>query len=73
MTHPTRAQLDKLEELLSQKPPLSAKEMAKQTGIDLEIVQRFQRLTKLVNMDLSQLPPQKESKKKHRNYYWGEM
>lgn len=70
---PTQDQLDKLGELLYQQPSLSAKELAQLTGIDVEIVKRFQRLTTLVNMDLSQLPPQKESKKKNRNFYWGEM
>ncbi|HIX58031.1 MAG TPA: hypothetical protein H9850_11285 [Candidatus Anaerobiospirillum pullistercoris] len=71
---PTQDQLDKLGELLYQQPSLSAKELAQLTGIDEEIVKRFQRLTTLVNMDLSQLPPQKESKmKKNRNYYWGEI
>ena len=71
---PTQDQLDKLGELLYQQPSLSAKELAQLTGIDVEIVKRFQRLTTLVNMDLSQLPPQKESKrKKNRNYYWGEI
>lgn len=71
---PTQDQLDKLGELLYQQPSLSDKELAQLTGIDEEIVKRFQRLTTLVNMDLSQLPPQKESKKKkNRNFYWGEM
>ena len=71
---PTQDQLDKLGELLCQQPSLSDKELAQLTGIDVEIVKRFQRLTTLVNMDLSQLPPQKESKKKkNRNFYWGEM
>lgn len=71
---PTQDQLDKLGELLYQQPSLSTKELAQLTGIDEEIVKRFQRLTKLVNMDLSQLPTQKESKKKkNRNYYWGEI
>lgn len=71
---PTQDQLDKLGELLYQQPSLSDKELAQLTGIDVEIVKRFQRLTKLVNMDLSQLPTQKESKKKkNRNFYWGEM
>lgn len=71
---PTQDQLDKLGELLYQQPSLSDKELAQLTGIDVEIVKRFQRLTTLVNMDLSQLPPQKESKKKkNRNFYWGEM
>ena len=71
---PTQDQLDKLGEQLYQQPSLSDKELAQLTGIDVEIVKRFQRLTTLVNMDLSQLPPQKESKKKkNRNFYWGEM
>ena len=45
---PTQDQLDKLGELLYQQPSLSTKELAQLTGIDEEIVKRFQCLTTLV-------------------------